>query len=66
MPAFAERSARAATISLQHGQRARRAERHDGPAAFELAEEEDVVDELADLLHLGARLHRQRVGIGAG
>ena len=51
---------------LEHGQRAGRAERDDRAAALELREEEDVVDELADLRHLGARLARESVGIGAG
>ena len=48
---------------LQHGQRARRAEATTSRPGLELAEEEDVVDQLADLLHLArapARPSRRR------
>ena len=51
---------------LEHGQRGCRAKRHDRAAALELAEEEDVVDELSDLCHLGTCLRRQRINVGSG
>jgi hypothetical protein len=41
---------------LEQAERGRRPEGHDLAAGLELAEEENVVDELADLSHLGVRL----------
>jgi hypothetical protein len=49
---------------LQYRQRRRRAERDDLAAAFELGEEENVVDELAHLLDLLPRLGKECLGVG--
>ena len=44
----------------------RRAERHQFPAGLELGEEQDVVDQLADLADLGSRLLDQLLRVFAG
>src|SRR5918994_2334729 len=41
---------------LEHRTNRRRAERHDARAGFELAEEENLVDQLGDLLNLARGL----------
>ena len=48
---------------LDDRQRARRAQRDDGPSGLQLAQEEDVVDELADVLDLRPRLLDERRGV---
>ena len=50
---------------LEHRQRVRAAERDDLLAALELGEEEDLVDQRAGVLDLGARLVDQRLDVGA-
>ena len=50
---------------LEHRQRARAAERDDLAARLELGEEEDLVDQLARVLDLGARLLDQLRDVGA-
>ena len=51
---------------LEHRQGVRAAERDDLGAALELGEEEDLVDQRAGVVDLGARLLEQRVDVGAG
>ena len=52
--------------ALDYRQRPDRAERDHRAAALQLAEEEDVVDQLADPLHLAARTADQLGLVGAG
>jgi len=50
----------------EHGSSLGLAERDHFAPLFELAQEENVVDELGHLLDLGARVPEQRGDIGAG
>ena len=64
-PARAAESSSSSTTSCEHRQRVRAPERDDLLAALELGEEEDLVDQRARVLDLGARLLEQRLHVGA-
>ena len=73
-PARLERSASSDTTASSSGRTGNRPERDDPGAGLELGEEQDLVDQLADLLDLDARLldelrdvlARQRRGLEEG
>ena len=65
-PARAAFSPRALGDLLEDRESHGRAERNELPAGLELAEEEDVVDQLSDLPHLGLGLVDQIVLVGVG
>ena len=65
-PAAAARSEASETIWSSTGSARVEPSDDDRASALQLAEEEDVVDQLADLLDLAVRLRRQRVGVGTG
>ena len=64
IPARAALDESSSTTSLEHRQRVREPERDHLGAALELREEEDLVDQLAGVLHLGARLVEERLDVG--
>ena len=65
-PALAARSRELAERVLEHRRDRRRAERHDARSRLELAQEEDLVDELGDLHDLGHRLLHERPHVLSG